>query len=153
MNHHGLAAPRLLPVFEPLESRLLLTTYDLTPADNWLAVVHGRGFRPGDEVIFHEGTYVSNIRLNFGHRGTAAAPIVIRAAEGEHVTIRRNNTNENVINVEGGQYLTIKGFELTGGHRGIAIGQDFFGDNANARFVTVEDCTIHDVNHIAVSAN
>ncbi|MHC4717012.1 MAG: Calx-beta domain-containing protein, partial [Planctomycetota bacterium] len=129
------------------------TVYHLTPADNWMALLHGSGLQPGDEVILHEGTYVSTIRLNFGHRGTAANRITIRAADGEDVTITRGDTNENVINIEGGQYLTVRGLEVTGGHRGIAIGQDFFGDNADARFVTVEDCYIHDVNHILVSAN
>ena len=153
MNRKAAFATSSRPVFESLEQRLMLTTYNLTPADNWLSVVHGNGLQPGDEVILHEGTYVSTIRLNFGHRGTQADPIIIRAAEGEAVTIKRNDSNENVINIEGGQYLTVRGFEITGGHRGVAIRQDFFGDNVNAKYVTLEYNYIHDVSHIIVSAN
>ena len=127
--------------------------YNLTPQDDWMGLLHGKGLSPGDEVILHAGTYVSTRRMNWGHRGTAANPILIRAAAGEKVTITRNNRVENVINIEGGQYLTLRGFEITNGHRGVAIGQDFFGDDVQAKYITLERNYIHDVNHIGVSAN
>ena len=125
--------------------------YNLTPVDDWFSVLHGSALSPGDEVVLAAGTYSDSRRLSIGHQGTAAEPIIIRAATGAAVTITRPNANQNVINLEGARYLTLRGVEVTGGSTGIRIRENNAG--ADAKFLTIEDSLIHHVGGPAITAN
>jgi hypothetical protein len=126
-------------------------TFNLTPSSNWLGILGTTSvLGPGDEVILGEGVYSTSSRLSFGHVGTAAQPIVIRAAEGANVTFTRPNANQNVINIEGAQYMTLQGVTVTGGSSGIRIGQ---AGGRQAKFITLDGNRIHGVNGVGVTAN
>jgi len=88
--------------------------------------------------------------MGVGHRGTAANRIVIRAATGANVEIHRPNEAQNLMDIEGAQYLTFRNIEFTGGSRGIRIKSK--GGFA-AKFITLENNIIHDTGDAAVSAN
>jgi hypothetical protein len=126
-------------------------TYNLTPSSNWLGILGTTSvLGPGDEVILGEGVYSTSSRLSFGHVGTAALPIVIRAAEGADVTFTRPNALQNVINIEGAQYMTLQGVTVTGGSSGIRIGQ---AGGRQAKFITLDGNRIHGVGGVGVTAN
>lgn len=126
-------------------------TYNLTPSSNWLSVLGTTSvLQPGDTVILGEGIYSTTTRLSFGHVGTADQPIVIRAAEGANVTFTRPNALQNVINIEGAQYMTLQGVSVTGGSSGIRIGQ---AGGRQAKFITLDGNRIHDVGGVGVTAN
>jgi hypothetical protein len=125
--------------------------YELDSQDDWYHVLSGTFLQPGDEVVLAEGVYSSASRLSIRCQGTAEAPILIRAAQGANVVVTRPDALQNVINIEGGQYLTLRGIEVTGGDSGVRIGGNTAGDFA--RFVTIEECHIHDVGAPAVTCN
>ena len=150
--------------------------YNLSPADDWYSVINGEGLQPGDQVILADGMYVTadDKMLNIAHVGTAAQPIVIRAADGETPVITRNtygafndyyqNLQHNVINMRGAQYVTLRGLQITGGNWAIRIGSktDMVYINPAhpmgnilrpAKNITVEYCDIHHVHNTAISAN
>ncbi len=124
---------------------------NITPTSNWVSILNNaNALQPGDELVFAAGTYSTNSRLSLGFRGTATQGITLRPAEGAEVIIRRFNQNQNTLNLEGAQYLTLKGFDITGGSAGIRI------DSANgfqAKFITLDGNHIHHVGNAAISAN
>lgn len=77
--------------------------------------------QPGDLVRIHAGTWVVNNRLGLQALGTQQDPITIEAAEGETVVITRDNASQNVMNVDVGSYLTVRGIEFTGGSTGVKV--------------------------------
>ncbi len=124
---------------------------NLTPSSNWFGILNSAAFvQPGDEVILAAGTYSDSRRLSFNQVGTAANPIIIRAADGANVTLTRPNANQNVLNIEGAQHLTLKGIEITGGSAGIRIGQS---GTRQSKFVTLDGNHIHNTGNAAVTAN
>ena len=132
------------------------TVYRLAPSDDWFTVLNSNRMQPGDEVILAEGTYSDRRKLKLWQQGTAEAPITIRSADGQRAVITRPDANQNVINIEGGQHLFLRGLEVTGGSAGIRLGgglsgQPNFGDSS--RFVTIENTIIHGVGDTAISAN
>ncbi|MHC4717473.1 MAG: right-handed parallel beta-helix repeat-containing protein, partial [Planctomycetota bacterium] len=139
------------PVVESLEPRLLLAVINLTPGDNWFDVLNGQGLSPGDEVILAEGVYSNSRRMVMSHMGTEADPILIRAADGAAVTITRPDANQNVVNIHGAEYLTLRGLAITGGSSGMRIGDGGIG--RNSAYVTIEYCHIHDTGGNAITAN
>ena len=171
-----LSATVFMTVVALCGTRVEATTYNLYPDDDWESVIgydpNQQGplalLQPGDEVILHEGTYTqqaSNFKMRMYHQGTAAQPIVIRAAEGESVVLTRPNPSQNVINIIGARHLIIRGLEITGGSAGIRIGgtstEDYIGTSNvlqphpgdQASFVTIEDSHIHHTGEAAVTAN
>ena len=134
-----------------LSRSTLGATFNLTPSSNWLGILSTTSvLAPGDTVILGEGVYSTSSRLSFGHVGTAEQPIVIRAAEGANVTFTRPNALQNVINIEGAQYMTLQGVTVTGGSSGIRIGQ---AGGRQAKFITLDGNRIHGVNGVGVTAN
>lgn len=123
---------------------------DLTPDDDWFAVLSGDQLKPGDEVVLHEGTYSNARRLGIRCSGTAEKPIVIRANDGERVVFERPDARQNTINLEGTQHLELRGFEITGGGAGIRIGP--LGDR-QASDVELLELHIHHVGGVAVTCN
>ena len=126
-------------------------THYVTPSDNWFDLINGDGLSPGDEVVLGAGTYSDSSRLSIGHQGTTAEPIVIRAADGAAVTITRPDAAQNVINLEGARYLTLRGIEVTAGSAGIRISEN--GAGQDAKFITIEDSHVHHTDDAAITAN
>jgi len=96
-------------------------TPDNTSGTNWFNTLNGTSIAPGTEVVLAAGIYSPNSSIRFRSFGTAEEPIVVRAAAGANVEIRRPNASQNVIDVEGAQYVTFRGLKITGGSAGIRI--------------------------------
>ncbi|NNM30402.1 MAG: right-handed parallel beta-helix repeat-containing protein, partial [Akkermansiaceae bacterium] len=122
----------------------------LTPADDWFGVLHGGGLQPGDRVILGAGTYTDARRLEMNHRGTAEEPIVIRAAEGARVVMKRPDARQNTINMAGCRHLVLDGLEITGGSAGIRIAKQ--GDHM-AKHLVFRNLHIHHIGGVAITAN
>jgi hypothetical protein len=136
----GLAGMLLLGVTTLAMAQTTGRTIDLRAGGSFRAAV--ASLQPGDTLIVHPGTYSDTARLSIGVKGTAAAPVVIRAAEGGArpvITRPASATVQNTINIEGATYLTIRGLEIIGNG----------GDGINMRGapsdITLEDLEIHDV--------
>ncbi len=128
--------------------------YQLSPSDNWFTVISGNSLQPGDIVTLSQGIYSDVRKLSFSHKGTIEKPIIIRSKVGEVATITRPNAAQNTINIQGAQYLTLRGLEITGGSMGIRIGsKDINGSQQQAEFITLEKCHIHHTAEAAVTAN
>ena len=140
----------LLGVFV-LTGSLSAAIVNVTPASNWVNILNdSSALQPGDELVFATGVYSTTSRLSLGFRGTAAQGITLRPADGAEVILTRPNQSQNTLNLEGAQYLTLKGFDITGGSAGIRI------DSANgfqAKFITLDGNHIHHTGNAAISAN
>jgi hypothetical protein len=77
--------------------------------------------------------------------GTAQAPIIIRAKDGEVPVITRPDAGQNTINIANNSYVVLRGLEVTSGSHGIRMD--------HTSFITIEDCHIHDTDDVAISAN
>jgi len=126
------------------------TIYHLSPRDDWFNIISSDTLLPGDEVVLSGGVYSDNRRMSIGHRGTAQEPITIRAAEGAMVRITRPNAFQNVINVEGAQYLTLRDFEITGGSIGLRINEK---NGFQPQSITIENLHVHNTGAGAITAN
>ena len=124
--------------------------YHVSPDDNWFGRIHGDGLQPGDEVVLAGGEYRDGRRLAMSHRGTAAQPVVIRAAAGERAVLHRPDARQNTINVVGAQHLILRGLEITGGSTGIRLMKS---ETHPCKFVTLEGMHIHHIGGVAVTAN
>jgi hypothetical protein len=100
--------------------------------------------RPGDELVLQGGTYAFTSRFAVTAVGTASQPITIRGKAGELAVIT-NVSTQNVIEIDGSQYLVLKNLRITGGSHGIRL--------MNSDFVTLEDNEIYETGDVAVSAN
>ncbi len=118
-------------------------TYEATPADDLEAKINA--LVAGDELIVHGGTYTLSGRFGISLVGTAAAPIVIRAADGERPVIERPAADQNIWDLDRADYVTIRGLEWKGGSAGVRI--------TAADHLTIEDCEIHDTADVALRAN
>ncbi len=153
--------------------------YNLSPSDDWFSVIGCDGcaaadlLQPGDEVILQSGIYSDPRRINLFHRGTAANPIVIRAAEGANPIFERpfdpTQSTNHVLNLEGAQHLTLRGLEVRGGAWGIRAGSTLRDPNpsfvpnslpdagplaaAMAKYITLENNYVHDTGANAITAN
>jgi len=116
----------------------------------WFGVLSGDSLEPGDELVLEAGTYSDPRRLQITQRGTKEKPIIIRAAKGAKVIIKRPDARQNSINLAGCQYLIIKGIEITGGDAAIRIGKR--GEHP-AKFITIENLHIHHIGGVAITAN
>jgi hypothetical protein len=124
-------------------SRAGAATVELTPADDVEAAINAA--MPGDEIVLSGGTYSLTERFGISVSGTADAPIVIRAKQGERPILHREGADQNVIDVDEASYLVFRGLEISGGSHGLRLVQ--------ARFLTIEECEIHDTADVALSAN
>ena len=113
------------------------------PSDDIEAMINA--LQPGDELVLAGGMYTLTERFSFAIAGTENAPIVIRAQDGETPHLHRPNANQNIIDVDDAEYVTIRGIELSGGSAGIRI--------SGARYLTIEECEVHDTGDVAVRAN
>ncbi len=113
------------------------------PSDDVEARINA--LQPGDELILSGGMYALSERFSFAIAGTESEPITIRAADGEVPHFHRPNANQNIIDIDQAEHVTIRGIELSGGSAGIRI--------SGARFLTIESCEVHDTGDVAIRAN
>ena len=113
------------------------------PSDDIEAMING--LQPGDELVLSGGMYMLTERFSFAIAGTENAPIVIRAQDGQTPHLHRPNADQNIIDIDNAEYVTIRGIEFSGGSAGIRI--------SGARFLTIEECEVHDTGDVAVRAN
>jgi hypothetical protein len=106
------------------------------------------GLQPGDELVLHGGIYSQNCRRAITANGTAANPIIIRAATGESPLLTRPSNQldtQNNIEIVNSSYLIIRGLRFQGGSAGVR----FIGGH----HITLEDCEIFDTGNNAISMN
>jgi len=113
------------------------------PDDDIEAMING--LQPGDELVLAGGMYTLSERFSFAITGTENNPIVIRADDGETPHFHRPDANQNVIDIDDAEFVTLRGIEVSGGSAGIRI--------SGARFLTIEGCEIHDTGDVALRAN
>src|SRR5262244_353391 len=104
--------------------------------------------QPGDELVLHGGIYSQSCRRAITVNGTAAAPIVIRAAAGERAVLTRpadTMDTQNNIEIVASSYLTIRGLAFQGGSSGVRI--------MGGHHITLEDCEVFETGNNAVAVN
>jgi hypothetical protein len=104
--------------------------------------------KPGDELVLHGGTYSQDCYRAITVNGTAAQPIIIRAATGEKPVITRSTAasqQQNNLDIANSSYLTIRGLTFRGGDGGVRI--------ISSHHVTIEDCEIYETLNNALRAN
>lgn len=136
-------APLLLAAALAAAAPAAADTFEATPADDLEQKI--ATLRPGDELIVHGGTYTLSGRFTVSLVGTAAAPIVIRAADGERPVIDRPNADQNIWDLDRADHVTLRGLEFRGGSAGLRI--------TAADHLTIEGCEIHDTADVALRAN
>ena len=115
-------------------------TINLVPGSSFKAAVES--LQPGDTLVVNAGTYSDSGRISISVRGTASAPVLIKAADGQArpvITRPAGAAVQNTINIEGAAYLTIRGLEIIGN------GGDGINLNGGPSFITLETLDIHDV--------
>ena len=118
-------------------------TVEIGPADDAEAAI--QGLTAGDELVLRGGTYTFTSRFGVSVKGTAAKPIVVRAKASERPVFYRADASQNLVDFDDVEYVTFRGIEFKGGSHGLRL--------IKARFVTVEDCEIHETDDVALSAN
>jgi hypothetical protein len=116
---------------------------EIGPSDDIEATIAALG--PGDELVLQGGTYVFNENITLRANGTQAAPIVIRAKDGEQPILTQATNQQNVVEINGSSHLVFRGIEFTGGSHGIRL--------IDSDFITIEDCEIYETGDVAISAN
>ena len=117
-------------------------TYEINAGDNlWARLAT---LAPGDEVIVHAGTYTQTSRFEATWAGTAAMPIIVRAAEGEARPVMMRDGSQNLLNIHG-SYFTLRGFEIIGGSHGIRA--------SNVDHSVFENLLVHDTADVGISCN
>ncbi len=104
--------------------------------------------KPGDELVLHGGTYSQSCRRAITVNGTAASPIIIRAAAGEHPLLTRtaaSSAQENNIDIDQSSYLIIRGLRFQGGDSGVRL--------IGGHHITIEDAEIFDTLNNGLRAN
>jgi len=104
--------------------------------------------QPGDELVLRGGIYSQSCRRAITVNGTAAAPIVIRAAPGERVVLTRPSDTmdtQNNIEIVNSSYLVIRGLAFQGGSSGVRI--------MGGHHITLEDCEVFETGNNAVAVN
>lgn len=105
---------------------------------------------PGSEVIVHEGTY-GQFEIDEEASGSETDPVVIRAAEGERVTIESMPGDEapggesagiRLVNVDN---ITLDGFEVTGGTHGIYYESTPDRGEKALENITISNCRVHGI--------
>ncbi|MGA3067266.1 MAG: right-handed parallel beta-helix repeat-containing protein [Tepidisphaeraceae bacterium] len=120
------------PLLEPLEKRLLIANYVVSPTGSdaasgsasmpWQTLQHAAdSVQPGDTVSVLPGQYTG---FDLTTSGTPNAPISFAASSGTVIDTRNSHTPDG-INLEGASYVLIEGFTVQGLPRcGIRAVQD-----------------------------
>jgi len=102
----------------------------------------------GDELVLYGGTYSQTARRAVTVKGTAEAPITIRAAEGQEPLLTHPQqiaTRYNNIEFVDCEYLTIRGIHFKGGSSGVRF--------IRGHHITFEDCQISHTQNNALTMN
>jgi len=99
----------------------------------------------GEKLIIHEGTYSESSWYQLQVQGTALAPVFIEGAPGEEVIITRPDANQNNINIQNSEFLSIRNIKFRGGDTGIKI--------YNVNNLVIEDCEVYKTNGVGIAAN
>lgn len=112
---------------------------EIFDGDSFEAAVES--LNPGDTLTVHSGTYIDSGRISIQVRGTQSQPVLIQAAPGSRPLITRSpgDAAQNTINIEGAEYLTIRGLEIS------SNGGDGITMAGGPSFITLEDLVIHDI--------
>ncbi|MEX1368379.1 MAG: right-handed parallel beta-helix repeat-containing protein [Nannocystaceae bacterium] len=116
---------------------------EVGPGDDVEAAINAA--MPGDEIVLADGEYMLTERFSFDIAGTAALPIIIRAADGAQPHLHRPDAAQNIIDIDGATWVEIRGIEFSGGSAGIRI--------SGADHLTIRDCEVHDTGDVAIRAN
>ncbi len=116
---------------------------EIGPGDD-LEAVSGT-LAPGEELVLRGGTYFFDENVTITANGTPAAPVTIRAKDGEQPIIEQATTTHNVVEIRDSSYLIVRGIGFTGGSHGIRL--------MNSDFITIEDCELQETGDVAISAN
>jgi hypothetical protein len=116
---------------------------EVSPSSDLRAAI--AALSPGDELVLGGGTYTMSSRFNFTVVGLTNQPIIIRAKVGEVPVIYMNTINQNIVEVQGSRYLTLRGLHFRGGSHGIRL--------MDSSFVTIEDCEVYETDDVGISAN
>jgi MYXO-CTERM domain-containing protein len=135
----GVAAAATLLV--AIQSRA--ASVELGPGDGVEAAMNA--LKPGDELVLRGGAYTLTDAWHVTMRGTAQAPIVVRAKAGELPKLNRPAIDQNIIDFDDVQYLEVRGIQFSGGSAGLRL--------IKANFVTVRDCEIFGTADAALTAN
>ncbi|MBE0537550.1 MAG: right-handed parallel beta-helix repeat-containing protein [Phycisphaerae bacterium] len=104
--------------------------------------------KPGDELVLRDGVYSQTGRRAVTVKGTPAAPIVIRAAQGARPVLTRpveDMDRHNNIEFVDCSHMVVRGIVFAGGSCGIRF---IRGDH-----VTLEDCEIRETGNNALTMN
>lgn len=118
-------------------------TYEVAAGEDVEAAISM--LQPGDTLELGGGMYVVTDRFSISLAGTEAAPITIRAKDGEFPHIHRPDANQNLVDIDNAEWVIIDGIEWSGGSAGIRI--------SGARNLTISNCEIHSTNDVALRAN
>ena len=104
---------------------------------------------PGTTIYLHDGEY-EPFELDKGASGTADAPVLITAAEGEHAIINGktpDSDGEDIYDIylENVSNITIEGLELQAGTHGIAYFSNTDSGDGPLENITISNCTVHGV--------
>jgi MYXO-CTERM domain-containing protein len=119
------------------------TITEVGPGDGVEAAMNA--LKPGDELVLRGGTYTLTDAWHVTMRGTAQAPIIVRAKDGEHPHLDRPAVDQNIIDFDDVQYAEFRGIEVSGGSAGLRL--------INVNFMTIRDCEVHHTDDVAISAN
>ena len=104
--------------------------------------------KPGDELILHGGLYSQSARRAVTAKGSAAKPIVIRAAnEGQPLLSRPADNIDKYNNIEfiDCSYLIVRGIHFKGGSSGVRF--------IRGHHITFEECEIFQTGNNALTMN
>lgn len=92
------------------------------------------------------GTYTLSNKILITNVATSQSPIVIRAKDGEKPIIDLPTASNNVFEIQGARYVTLRGLVIRGGSQGIRF-------MSSASNITVEDCEVLNTADAAITAN
>jgi len=104
--------------------------------------------KPGDELILHGGLYSQSARRAITVNGSAAKPIVIRAANGQQPLLTRpadNIDKYNNIEFIDCSYMIVRGIHFKGGSSGVRF--------IRGHHITFEECEIFQTGNNALTMN
>jgi MYXO-CTERM domain-containing protein len=113
----------------------------VNPGDDFETIVQNA--QPGDEIVFSAGEYTTTGYWGVNLAGEENAPIIVRAAPGEMVTIF-GDPSQNTIDISGSWY-TFAGFRIQGGSHGVRVG--------NSSHAVFEDLEIFLTADVGLSCN
>lgn len=119
------------------------TTTEVGPGDDVEAAMNA--LKPGDELVLRGGDYTLTDAWHVTMVGTAQAPIVVRAKDGEVPHLDRPAVDQNIIDFDKVEYAEFRGIEVSGGSAGLRL--------IDVNHMTIRDCHVHGTDDVAISAN